>query len=231
MPEDAQRRIGVRDAVLATIATIVVSNVLAVLLVAATGYEEFDDAPIGVLVLAQVPLWACLVGFPVWLSRRRGTGSPVRDLRLGMRWADAPVGIAAAFATQIAILVFIPLYELFDLDHDKVGESAEELADRAGDPLEVILLVVMAVLAAGAFEEVFYRGLWLRALDRFRPVLAVVASSVVFSLVHFQPYGFLPLLVVGAVAATLTIRAGRIGPAVWMHMAFNGITLAALLAG
>jgi hypothetical protein len=36
---------------------------------------------------------------------------------------------------------------------------------------------------------------------------------------------------VGAVAAWLTLGTGRIGPAVWMHMTFNGITLAFLLAG
>ena len=217
------------DAALATLATIVVSAVGAGVVVGALGHESFDDAPVEALIAGQAVLWACLLGFPLLLSRRRGTGDPVRDLRLRTTWRDVPLGVGAGVATQIAVLVFLPLYDLVGIDPDKAGESAQDLADRADDPVAAALLVVMAVLMAGALEEVFYRGLWLRCLERLPQVAAVAISSVVFAVVHFDPYTFLPLVVVGAVAAVLTLRTDRIGPAVWMHMAFNGVSLAFLL--
>jgi membrane protease YdiL (CAAX protease family) len=52
----------------------------------------------------------------------------------------------------------------------------------------------------------------------------------VFGLVHLQALQFLALTVIGLVLGALTLRTGRLGPAIWAHVAFNGVATALLLA-
>lgn len=229
--DDEEPAFRLADAVLATIGAIVLGAIGGGILVGAAGYDSFEDAPIPVLVLAQVPLWVGLVGIPWLVSRRRGTGSLVRDLGLRMHWTDVPVGLGAGVATQLFVLLLIPLYEAFGVDPDEIGESAQELGDKAEDPLSVVLLVLMAVVGAAIAEEICYRGLWLRSLSRHGTGVAVVASALVFAVVHFEPLSIPPLFVFGVVAALLATTSGRLGPAIWAHVGFNALAVAALVAG
>jgi uncharacterized protein len=221
----------VRDGLLATVGAIVLGAALGGTIIGLAGYDTFDDAPIRVLLLAQVPLWAGLLGIPWLVSRRKGTGSLVRDYRLRMHWTDIPVGMGAGVATQLAVLVLIPLYEAFGVDPDEVGESAQRLGDKADDPVAVALLVLMAVVGASVAEEVCYRGLWLRALERHGRAVSVGVSALVFAIVHFDPITIPPLFVFGVVAALLVQRSGRLGPAIWAHVGFNGLAVLSLVAG
>jgi membrane protease YdiL (CAAX protease family) len=230
-PVDDDPRFRPGDAVLATVGAIVVGAVFGGIVVGLAGYESFDDAPIPVLVLAQVPLWAGLVGIPWLVSRRRGSGSLVRDLGLRMHWTDVPVGLGVGVATQLLVLLLIPVYEALGVDPDEIGESAQQLGDKADDPLTVALLVLMAVVGAAVAEEICYRGLWIRALGRYGRAVAVVVSSLVFAAVHFEPLTIPPLFVFGAVAALLVTHTGRLGPAIWAHVGFNALAVAALVAG
>lgn len=224
-------RFTVLDGIVATVGAIVLGAIFGGIVVGLSGYDTFDEAPLSVLVLAQMPLWAALVGIPWWISRRKGTGSLVRDYRLRMAWSDIPVGLGAGVATQIAVLLFIPLYEVFGVDPDDVGESAERLGEKADDPLSIVLLVLMAVVGAAITEEICYRGLWLRALDRLPQAAAVAISSLVFAVVHLEPLSIPPLAVFGAVAAVLALRSGRLGPAIWAHVGFNALAVVGLVLG
>ena len=53
-------------------------------------------------------------------------------------------------------------------------------------------------------------------------------SSAVFAAVHFQALQFAGLFVFGLVAALLTVRSGRLGPAIWAHIGFNLTTVTVL---
>jgi membrane protease YdiL (CAAX protease family) len=112
-----------------------------------------------------------------------------------------------------------------------VGDTAEDLTEGATNAVGVILLVLIVGLAAPVFEELFYRGLWLRAIERRAGTLvAVIGSSVLFGLVHFEPYDLPALIGFGAIVAILTVRTGRLGPAIWAHVAFNLTAVVGLLA-
>jgi membrane protease YdiL (CAAX protease family) len=231
-PEDAPVRWGMGDATLGTVLTLVVPTVVAVLVVVVTGRHDLDDIPLWGTALLQVPLWAGLLGSPLWASMVKGSRSLARDFGLRMRLSDVPLGLAAGFVGQIVLLLVLSLaYHLLGIDVDKVGETAKDLTAGAKDPVGVILLVVIVVVAAPIFEELFYRGLWLRAIERrFGTVAAVIGSSVLFGLVHFQPYDLPALIGFGALAAVLTVRTGRLGPAIWAHVAFNLTAVVGLLA-
>ena len=193
------------------------------------GEGASSELTLGPLFLLQVPLWIGLVGTPL-LARRRGLNWR-EQMGWRMRPSDVPVGVAAGLLLQFVLLplLYLPILEVFeDLDVEGPARDLTEMAEAAP---EVAMLVFMTVIAAPLTEEVFFRGLLQGALrDRFGPVRAVVISSLAFAVVHFQVVQFPALLVIGVVHALLVLATGRLGAALWSHVAFNAATVVVLLA-
>ena len=231
-PDDAPVRWGMGDAVLGQVLALVVPTIVVGVVVGTTGREDLEDIPLWATALLQVPLWAGLLGAPLWATYLKGRRSLAADFGLRMKPFDVPLGLVCGFGGQIGLLLVLGIvYHLLGIDLDKVGETAEELTEGATNAIGVILLVVIVGLAAPVFEELFYRGLWLRAIERRAgTVTAVIGSSVLFGLVHFEPYDLPALIGFGAIAAILTVRTGRLGPAIWAHVAFNLTAVVGLLA-
>lgn len=221
--QDSAVHWGLGDALRGLALTLFVPAVVGAIALTAAGLEPGDDPPLWALALLQTPLWIGLLGSPLWATQHKGRKSLADDFGLRMQWRDVPIGLGAGFAAQIALgLLLEALYRLVDVDTDRVGEAARDLTDQATDPVGVALLVLVVVVAAPVFEELFYRGLWLRALERrWGTGWAVALSAVLFGAIHFQPYDFPALAGVGLLAALLTVRFGRLGPAIWLHVAFN----------
>lgn len=183
--------------------------------------------PLWLLTLLQVPLWVVMLGAVLYAgSKGRGV---VADFKLRMEVRDVPIGLAVGFLAQVVVipLVYWPILRL--LDDPDVSAEARDLTDRAHG-FGVVLLVLLTIVGAPIVEELFFRGLWLRALERrMRAPLAIVVSSLLFGAVHFQPLQFLALVIFGAIVGVMTYRADRLGPAIWAHVAFNATTVIALL--
>lgn len=229
-PVDDARRWGLGDAVAGVVAAQVLSIVGVLAAAALAGWESTEDAPLWAMALLQVPLWAGLVGAVVWAAGK-GRGV-VEDFGLRMRWYDPFLGVVVGVAVQLVVLplLYLPLLELLGRSQDELARPARELSQRADSSLGWIVLGVMVVVGAPLVEELFYRGLVLRSLEkRGRPAwAAVVVSAAVFAAMHFQGLQFPGLFVFGAVLAVLTLRTGRLGPAIWAHAAFNATTVAML---
>jgi uncharacterized protein len=128
-------------------------------------------------------------------------------------------------------MLYAPVFELFNLSSEDLEEPARGLTDRATDPLGVVLLVLIVGIGAPIVEELFYRGLLLRSLERrFGQAWAVAGSGLLFGATHFQPLQFPALALLGVILALLVLRTGRLGPAIFAHMAFNLVTVAVLVS-
>ena len=96
----------------------------------------------------------------------------------------------------------------------------------------LVLIFLFELVNRALPEELFFRGLVLRSLEkRFGTGWAVVGSSVFFGATHFQPLQFAALTATGAVFALLVVRTGRLGPAIIAHLAFNSITVISVVWG
>lgn len=195
-------------------------------------------APGAVLVagtaLAQA-LGALLVG--AWAtSPRRGRGGAglVAEVGLRFRWPDLPLGVSVAFVAiptlglLLSLLAAAGLVETGDVDNTTV------LFAGAGGGVGFLLVAGAVALLAPLWEEVLFRGLLLRSIQRrLGAVPAVLLSSAAFGALHAQPGRGVALVLVtgalGVVLALVTLRAGRLGPAVVAHAAFNATTV--LLVG
>jgi len=238
-------RWGMGDAALGLFLANLLAAVVGGVILALLGYYELLEVPEGdelrkqvvpvmslaLTALLQVPLWTGYLGVPLWAARRKGNGV-VRDFGLRMRWFDVPAGVGAGLATQLILipLLYFPFSNLIDLD--SLSEPARELIDRANDPVGVVLLVLIVAVGAPIIEEIFFRGLVLRSIERrFGTVAAVLGSSLLFGAIHLQLLQLPALAMFGLVAALLTVKTGRLGPAIWAHVAFNGVATAVLLLG
>lgn len=76
-------------------------------------------------------------------------------------------------------------------------------------------------------EELFYRGLGVRALGVFGGAAAVVGSGLIFGLAHGIPAALPPLVVFGLGLAWVRLRSESVWPSVIGHAAYNGIGLLA----
>jgi membrane protease YdiL (CAAX protease family) len=148
-----------------------------------------------------------------------------------MRWVDVPLGVVVGIGVQLSVaLLYVPLFWVTDIDRRDLDKPARELSDKAHGA-GVLLLVLIVVIAAPIVEEIFFRGLLLRALERrIGTPLAVVVSSAMFAATHFQVLQLPALFVFGLVAAVLYVRTGRLGPGIVAHLAFNATAVYALLA-
>ena len=226
------RRWGMGDAA----AGLLLANVCAVLggslILAATRNQstDYEDLPLTMVAVLQIPLWLGYLGAPLWAARTKGNGI-VADFGFRTRWMDAPIGLAIGVATQVALipLLYIPIFWLTG-DQD-VSAPARGLTDRATDPVGVALLVSIVVVGAPIIEELFFRGLLLRSVEkRFGTRWALAATSLLFGAIHLQLPQFPALATAGLVFGILTVRSGRLGPAIWAHVGFNGIAVITLLS-
>lgn len=204
------------------------------LVLASSGYsvDEFDELPLGLIVLGQVGLWAGLLGVPLVVSRTKGNGM-ISDFGLTVTRADSLVGGFWGFVAQFPLipLLYWPIVQLADVDVDELSAPARELTDRAVDPFGVVMLVVFVGIAAPIVEEIFYRGLLQRSLARrFGPTPAVVGTAVIFGVSHMQLLQLPALILAGLVFGILAQRSGRLGPAIAAHMVFNMVTVVSLVA-
>jgi membrane protease YdiL (CAAX protease family) len=221
---------------------LIVANVAAALvgavILAATGnVDAAADGELSLTMVAilQIPLWTGYLGAPWYAARFRGNGL-VADFGLRMEWKDVPKGRAAGLGTQILaipalyVLIFT-ITDALDLDVDQdLSGAARDLVEKATDPLGIVLLVLITVVAAPVIEELFFRGLLLRSIEhRFGPAPALWGSSLIFAAVHLQALQFPALLLIGLVLGWLTQRTGRLGPAIWAHVAFNAVATLVLL--
>ena len=230
---DDRVRWGMGDALAGVVLSLLLSVLAVSVVVAVIGSDGLADLPLWGTTLLQVPLWLALLGVPVLATNLKGRRSLRVDFGLAMRWTDVPLGLLLGLALQLVLgIVLQVLYPLLGLDVDRVGESAQELTADATNGVGVALVILIAAVAAPLFEELFYRGLFLRSVQRrFGDRAAVVVPALVFGLVHFQLFDLLALVLFGIVLGVVTLRVGRLGLAIWAHVAFNLTALLSLLYG
>jgi len=187
---------------------------------------DLEDPSLDITAILQSALWVGTLGIPLWLHFIKGVSW--KDFGWGFQKNDIFSGLLIGLGTQIAAgLLYLPLMLIFD-DID-VSEPARELVDKATG-FGVFLLFLVVVVGAPLVEELFFRGLTLKAFEKkMSSRLALVLSSLFFAIAHLQVLQFPALLLFGLVAGYLVKKYDRLGRAVWAHVGFNATTVVALL--
>jgi membrane protease YdiL (CAAX protease family) len=170
----------------------------------------------------------------VALARRRGGSAS-----LGFSVSPTDIWyLGLGLILQVTMpLLFLPLANLAG-----EGEAGQVVTDQIqqfdGLSTRIAMAVFLAVLAP-ITEEVVFRGVLLRALGGLGQLPAIMASALVFAGFHLLGLSgdFLrgALLIIpsfflmGVILARVTVRKGRLGPAIFIHSGFNLLALLILL--
>lgn len=190
-----------------------------------------------VVLVAQGLLW---IGAAAVVARWKGRGALGLDFgRLRPRRGDWP-WLGVGVGIQLAVIVaFVPIGLLRGED-EPIQELVVAIRDGSGIAR---LLVLLAVFTIGPVaEEVVFRGVLLRSLQRrFTAGWAVTVSAVAFALVHVLPalisgewallLGLTSWAAVGIVCGVRAVRTGALAQPILVHVGFNLLTVVLLLVG
>jgi hypothetical protein len=195
---------------------------------------KLSEPPTWYIVSTLLGLWAGFFG-AAWLATAvRGTKSFVADLGLRFRWLDL-VGIPIGVGGQIVVaLMYIPIsHHVHDFNQRFDAPSQRLTGGSHGVGYTVI--AILTVVGAPFFEELFFRGVLLRALARLfgsvggwvGPALAIVVTGVLFGLAHAESLQLLGLATFGIILSFVSYRTGRLGMNMVAHATFNLVAVAA----
>jgi len=116
----------------------------------------------------------------------------------------------------------------------KAKEAAREAQEKAlininTFPKYFVSMIIIALLPA-IFEEVCFRGGVQNILTRWfkGPWIAIIITSVIFSLVHISYYGFLVRAVLGVFLGLIFYYSGSLWLSILFHFLYNGLQVTAL---
>jgi membrane protease YdiL (CAAX protease family) len=161
--------------------------------------------------------------------------------------SDISLPLTQAFAKTVPLFImFLPVIWLAALVWNYalklleglgvIGEAEPQelitLLQGGGDPLAIVLLAVFAIVLAPIVEELIFRGCLYRFLKSHSTDLpAQIMSGALFSLIHFNLFSFLPLVIVGILLARVYEKSGSILTPICFHALFNGFNLLILFLG
>ena len=185
----------------------------------------------GVVPLLIATQLGVFVLVPLAFVAARST-TPIDALGLGAPRRPGALLVVAGAVLLVPSLLAVTeraARALLDVD-DAALEQLEQLAAGLAD-LPVPLLIVLVAVLPAVCEEICFRGAILRAW-RARPVVAVVASAVLFAALHGSLARVPPTLALGLLAGFVAVRTGSTWAAVLVHATHNGTALAVpLLSG
>jgi uncharacterized protein len=204
----------------------------------------------GIGVALQAGFYIFLAGYVILIARWRGLGTPKKDFGFDLHWIDLPIGIALAIAAHFAIEISATFaVGVLGLPRD-YGSNAVLPSTRIW---AIVDGLAVASFLAPVVEELFFRGLVLRAIRnlvvktarrggersiRRAQWISIVVSATIFAAVHLYEARSPTELVVLAIsvflfglgAGWIATRTGRLGPSMIAHMINNTLVVVSLLS-
>lgn len=193
---------------------------------------------------ATLPPWAIVasvlangvgfIGWPVVATWWKGSRSLVRDFGLSLTAGDVGWGVIGFLGTMTwqvgAGLVWLLV------TRGDVPTNTGFLPERPG-LLGIVAIVVAVVVVTPIAEELFFRGLALRAIARrWGPAAGIGGSAVVFGLGHLltgdvASAAFIIVVTTGfgVILGALALHRNRLGAPIVAHVLLNAVAVSAVV--
>ena len=234
----------------------IMASIIVLVVAAINGTHNVDQLanlsvpPEWYVVSTLLGLWAGFFGGPLLASGVKGSAKDgvtatrrfIRDMGLRFRWIDLvgiPIGVAGQYLVAVMYVPFEHHIHNFNQKFSAPGEKLTGGSHGAG----FAVIAIFTIVGAPFFEELFFRGLILRAMvrlfgdrlvgDRARwvgPALAIVVTGVLFGLAHAESLQLLGLATFGVILSFVSYRTGRLGMDMIAHASFNLVAIVAVLA-
>jgi membrane protease YdiL (CAAX protease family) len=136
-------------------------------------------------------------------------------------WVSALIGLGLSVVTEeinrlVQLVLPIPETLAKSLEETLVFHSVSEF----------LVLILGVVLIAGFVEEMLFRGFLQGAVEQVTDVTrSVLITALVFTMIHFNPWWAVEILVLGVFLGVMTWRSSSVFPAVVVHCVNNGFSV------
>lgn len=221
------------------IAVVIVGTILATAL--AAGLSDWDsslDLPVYGLFIAVLFQQFGQGIWPWIVSKRKGLGM-ASDWKFRFEWpSDIGLGFGLAIICVLGSTAATALVSvLIGLGDDEDPSNTSIISDNQDSPW-LIGVILLVVFGAPLTEELLFRGLILRALEKDLGIyVAIIGSTLLFTLPHAQAGAtggetivlLAGIATIGLVLGIATVRLDRLGPAIIGHFFFNAFGTAMTL--
>jgi membrane protease YdiL (CAAX protease family) len=172
--------------------------------------------------ISTVVAFAFLLAVTFMISLAYGDPLPAVGIRsFSWRWLWIALGLIV-----LAVIVSLLLEPILHAGRDQGLAPDRWRPDRA--PAFIANAIVIATVVPLG-EELFFRGLGVRALAPLGSAVAVVATALAFALAHGFLTGLPPLFLFGLAVAWVRLRSDSVWPGVIAHGAYNLLGIAAIV--
>ncbi|MFM1770709.1 MAG: hypothetical protein RJA22_3238 [Verrucomicrobiota bacterium] len=129
----------------------------------------------------------------------------------------------AALATPLVLLLAAGCEQVLRAwQGDVETQAAVKVMELALSPGRRTLFLLASLVLAPVAEEILFRGILYPAIkQQGHPRLALAASAVLFSAIHFNQLAFIPFIVLAVLLTLLYERTGSLLAPILAHAAFN----------
>lgn len=133
------------------------------------------------------------------------------------------VSVMIGFAVTVLAIEVDRLVSLL-LPFPEQWEAILQRTLRANGAREWIVMILSAVVFAGVFEEMLFRGFVQNAFEqRHQPAFAIFITAILFGAVHLNPWWFLQFIFISFILGVLAWKSDSIIPGAIVH-AQNNLT-------
>ena len=122
---------------------------------------------------------------------------------------------------------FLSSFEEWSRNLEKLAEEQTHTLLNTTETLPTLMNIFVIGILTGIGEEFFFRGALQRGLAwcGINPHIAIWTSAVIFSAIHFQFYGFVPRMLLGAFFGYLYLWSGSIWTNAFAHALNNSLVI------
>jgi len=165
----------------------IVGGIVASIILIATGDgsdSSLTELSLGALTISMVCGWPGFLGWPVVATYWKGQRSLRLDFGLDLRPIDLAWGLVGGFVALVLSTLGGIVWVLISSDP---SPSNTEFLPTKPSALTAFVIFFLVAICTPVVEELFFRGLFLRALGRrWNLATGVIISSLVFGLFHAQ---------------------------------------------
>ncbi len=174
------------------------------------------------LAIGTVVSFTLLLAVTFMISLAYGDSLPAVGIRgFSWRWLWIALGLIV-----VAVIVSLALEPILHAGRDQGLAPERWQPDRAA-AFVANAIVIVTIVPLG--EELFYRGLGVRALAPLGSAVAIGGTALAFALAHGFLTGLPPLLFFGLVIAWVRFRSDSVWPGVIAHGAYNLLGITAIV--
>lgn len=164
----------------------------------------------------------------IWLKRYYGQNYRALGIYKGRVGLDLKLALKfyLAFLPVLFYLIYVSINFLRKYQRPTVSPPIFYFLMFEENPLLLILAIFFITIIGPFVEEMFFRGLLYNCLKKSIGVFqGMLASSILFALLHMNLMGFLPILGLSLLFTYLYERTGSLTLPIFIHMFHNGFLL------